>query len=64
MASALTCSVQDCKRAATCLCLHCNEKVCSKHFNEHLIEINNELLPLTDRINQCKRFIFLQLFII
>ncbi|UJR25245.1 hypothetical protein I4U23_006597 [Adineta vaga] len=48
------CSIQDCKRAATCLCLHCEKNICSKHFNEHQMEIYNELLPLSDRLNELK----------
>ena len=54
MASTTICAVNDCKRAATCLCHHCENNVCSKHFNEHQAQINNELLPLTDRLNERK----------
>jgi hypothetical protein len=57
MASA--CSIRDCKRAATCLCHHCHQNVCFKHLSEHQVQINNELLPLTDRLNERKRFSYL-----
>jgi hypothetical protein len=59
MASASGCSINGCKRAATCLCHHCKKNVCAKHFNEHQTQINDELLPLTDRLNQRKTILFL-----
>ncbi len=60
MASTAICSINDCKRAATCLCHHCKKNVCSKHFNEHQAQINNELFPLTDRLNERNNvFIFI-----
>ena len=52
------CSVNNCKRASACLCLHCDQKVCSKHFNDHQTEVNNELIPLVDRVNQCRIMIY------
>lgn len=51
---ASVCSIDGCKRAVTCLCRHCQKDVCSKHFNEHQIQVNNELIPITDRLNECK----------
>jgi hypothetical protein len=51
------CSVDGCKRAVACLCRHCDKDVCSKHFNEHQIEVNNELIPIADRLNECRKFI-------
>jgi hypothetical protein len=56
MASALVCAIGDCKRAAICLCHHCCQNVCFKHLGEHQEEINKELIPLTDRLNERKRF--------
>ncbi len=56
--SSLACSIDDCKRAAKCLCHHCNKNVCSRHFTEHQLQINNELVPLTDRLNERKQFDF------
>ncbi len=55
---ASTCSIDGCKRAVTCLCRHCQKDVCSKHFNEHQIQVNNELIPITDRLNECKKYFF------
>ncbi len=52
--SAFVCSIDGCKRAVTCLCRHCQKDVCSKHFNEHQIQVNNELIPVTDRLNECE----------
>jgi len=57
----IICSMDGCKRAVTCLCRHCQKDVCSKHFNEHQIQVNNELIPITDRLNECKNLV---LFII
>lgn len=48
-----TCSIEGCKRAVTCLCRHCDQDVCSKHFNEHQTEVNNQLIPFADRLNEC-----------
>ncbi|CAF1002147.1 unnamed protein product [Rotaria sordida] len=31
-----------------------NSSIFDRHFNEHQTQINNELLPLTDRLNQLK----------
>jgi hypothetical protein len=56
--SSFTCSVDGCKRAVTCLCRHCQNDVCSKHFNEHQVEVNNELIPLTDRLNERETIFF------
>jgi DNA repair exonuclease SbcCD ATPase subunit len=53
-----SCSVDGCKRSIACLCRHCEKDVCSKHFNEHQIEVNNELIPITDRLNECKDLFF------
>ncbi len=55
MASQLViCSIEGCKRAVSCLCRHCQKNVCAKHFNEHQSEVNNQLIPVTDRLNECK----------
>jgi hypothetical protein len=51
----LICSVDGCKRAVTCLCRHCQKDVCAKHFNEHQSEVNNQLIPVTDRLNECNK---------
>ncbi|CAF1220732.1 unnamed protein product, partial [Didymodactylos carnosus] len=46
------CEAADCKRLAAALCHHCDHHVCPKHFNEHIRLIQDELHPLTDRINE------------
>jgi hypothetical protein len=53
--SLLICSVDGCKRAVTCLCRHCQKDVCAKHFNEHQIQVNDQLIPVTDRLNECNK---------
>ncbi|CAF1046557.1 unnamed protein product [Rotaria sordida] len=52
--SSLVCSIDGCKRPITCLCHHCQKNLCSKHFNEHQIQVNNELIPMTDCLNELK----------
>ena len=53
-----TCTLDDCKRAVVCLCRHCQQDVCLKHFNEHQSEVNNELLRVTDSLNERMKFYF------
>ena len=52
------CSIDGCKRAITCLCRHCEQDVCKKHFNEHQTEVDNQLIPIADRLNECRVVFF------
>ncbi|CAM4762755.1 unnamed protein product [Rotaria magnacalcarata] len=52
--SSSVCSMKGCKKSVTCLCHHCQKNVCSKHFNEHQSQVNDELIPMADRLNELK----------
>ncbi|CAF0932694.1 unnamed protein product [Adineta ricciae] len=54
MTAKTSCAVDGCKKPVACLCHHCKENVCSKHFNEHQTQVLNELGPLSDRLNELK----------
>lgn len=58
--SMMICSVEGCKRAVACLCRHCQANVCVKHFNEHQNQVNEQLIPFTDRLNERKNDVLLR----
>ena len=57
-----TSTIKGCKRAAICLCRHCDKDICLKHLQEHQAQVNNELVPLTGQLNERERLTLLSRF--
>jgi hypothetical protein len=45
------CQLTDCGRGATALCLCCEQKVCTKHFLEHIAQMEAKIDPLASEVN-------------
>lgn len=44
------CSIDTCKRTSDILCIHCQNRICTKHYIEHVKTANGELATLSDEL--------------